>query len=329
MNWQKVFPTFSAVLDEKYPGRIISFGETPHDYGDLSSKSVLSADLRAFIQLRGPDSEKFLQGQVSCDLSKLEHDQSMKGAHLSPKGRIIFLFIATKDHNNDFLLEIHPSVLRIAIDSLKKYSVFFKTEIVDVSHNYETVILSGVNNKAILKHFKPFQSCAIGPSAISIRLSKNYYLDQLTKKNLDLIPAGQGYSDLLRIESGSADITSSTTDKFIVQMINLDAQDYISFKKGCYTGQEIVARAHYRGKVKRRMYLMELDTIFVPKLGDDLFDSDGKVIGTAAGAAIASSTSVKVLAVLSVKAENWVHLKFNGTDLINITHCALPYTIDK
>lgn len=219
--------------------------------------------------------------------------------------------------------------MELAISSLKKYSVFFKTEITDVSHIYESVILSGKNSKALLQHFDACHSQAIGPSTFSIKLTKDYELSKLISDNPDLELAGQGYSDLLRIQNGCADVTSSTTDQFIVQMINLDAQNYISFKKGCYTGQEIVARAHYRGSVKRRMYIIELETTCVPKPGDSLVDSVGKVIGTVAGASFSNATSIKVLAVLSVSAANCARLKFGDIDLVNAKCCALPYEIKK
>ena len=329
MDWQKNFAKYKVIADENNPKRIISFGETPNDYDKFSAKVVLSTDLRAFIYLSGPDTEKFLQGQVTCDLSKLGHDESMNGAHLSPKGRIIFLFTATKHLDNGLLLETHHSVMEIAISSLKKYSVFFKTEISDASHIYESIILSGNNCKALLKHFDPYHSRVIGPSTFSIKLTKDYELSNLISDNPDLELAGQGYSDLLRIQNGCADVTSTTTDQFIVQMINLDAQNYISFKKGCYTGQEIVARAHYRGSVKRRMYIIELETTCVPKPGDSLVDSVGKVIGTVAGASFSNTTSIKVLAVLSVKAANCARLKFGDIDLVNAKCCALPYEIKK
>ena len=329
MDWQKNFAKYKVIADEKNPKRIISFGETPNDYDKFSAKVVLSTDLRAFIHLSGPDTEKFLQGQVTCDLSKLGHGESMNGAHLSPKGRIIFLFTATKDFDNGLLLETHHSVMEVAISSLKKYSVFFKTEITDASHIYESIILSGKNSEALLQHFDACHSQTIGPSTFSIKLTKDCELSKLISDNPDLELAGQGYSDLLRIQNGCADVTSSTTDQFIVQMINLDAQDYISFKKGCYTGQEIVARAHYRGSVKRRMYIIELETTCVPKPGDSLFDSAGKVIGTVAGASFSNTTSIKVLAVLSVRAANCARLKFGNIDLVNARHFALPYEIKK
>ena len=308
MDWKKNFAQYEVIADENNPERIISFGETPNDYDKFAAKVVLSTDLRAFIHLSGPDTEEFLQGQVTCDLSKLGHGESMNGAHLSPKGRIIFLFTATKDLDNGLLLETHHSVMEVAISSLKKYSVFFKTEITDASHIYESIILSGKNSEALLQHFDACHSQTIGPSTFSIKLTKDCELSKLISDNPDLELAGQGYSDLLRIQNGCADVTSSTTDQFIVQMINLDAQDYISFKKGCYTGQEIVARAHYRGSVKRRMYIIELETTCVPKPGDSLVDSVGKVIGTVAGASFSNTTSIKVLAVLSVKAANCARL---------------------
>ena len=329
MDWKKNFAHYDVTVDENNPERIISFGETPNDYDKFAAKVVLSTDLRAFIHLSGPDTEEFLQGQVTCDLSKLGHGESMNGAHLSPKGRIIFLFTATKDLDNGLLLETHHSVMEVAISSLKKYSVFFKTEISDASHIYESIILSGNNSKALLKNFDPYHSRAIGPSSFSIKLTKDYELSKLFSDNPDLELAGQGYSDLLRIENGCADVTSTTTDQFIVQMINLDAQNYISFKKGCYTGQEIVARAHYRGSVKRRMYIIELETTCVPKPGDSLVDSVGKVIGTVAGSSFSNATSIKVLAVLSVRAANCARLKFGDIDLVNARHFALPYEIKK
>lgn len=329
MDWQKNFAKYNVVADENNPERIISFGETPNDYDKFAAKVVLSTDFRAFIRVSGPDTEKFLQGQVSCDLSKLGHDESMNGAHLSPKGRVIFLFTATKDLNNGLLLETHHSVMEVAISSLKKYSVFFKTEITDASHIYESIILSGNNSKALLHHFDPYHSRAIGPTTFSIKLSKDYKLSKLISNKPELVLAGQGYSDLLRIQNGCADVTSTTTDQFIIQMINLDAQNYISFKKGCYTGQEIVARAHYRGSVKRRMYIIELEATSVPKPGDSLVDSVGKVIGTVAGASFSNTTSIKILAVLTVKAANCARLKFGGIDLVNAKYCALPYEIKK
>jgi len=173
---------------------------------------------RGYIELSGPDSRKFLQGQVTCDMTTLSQEQSIYGAQCTPKGRIIFLFKASCDEQNNIILQTHSSIVEIAIASLKKYAVFFKTKIVQIDGQPETPELT----------------------------------------------------DLQRLRNGSADVTADTTDMFIPQMLNLDAQGYISFKKGCYTGQEIVARAHYRGAVKRRMHHLQLTASVLPTLGAEI-----------------------------------------------------------
>lgn len=203
---------------------------------------------RGLIELRGKDSLKFLQGQVSCDLHQLTADNAIRGCHCTPKGRVIFVFTAGLIAEDIIVLETHPSVVDVAIASLKKFAVFSKTEITDISD----------------------QDLSFEPKLNSLQ----------------------------RIEAGIADITTETTDQFIPQMLNLDLLDFISFKKGCYTGQEVVARAHYLGAVKRRMYLLALSTDFVPVSGSALKDTEGKQLGTIVNAQPNKQGQVEALVVL-------------------------------
>ena len=203
---------------------------------------------RGLIELRGQDSLEFLQGQVTCDLHQLTADKTIRGCHCTPKGRVIFVFTAGLIDEDRIVLETHPSIVDVAIASLKKYAVFSKTEITDISN----------------------QDLSIEPKL----------------------------SSLERIKAGIADITSETTDQFIPQMLNLDLLSFISFKKGCYTGQEVVARAHYLGAVKRRMYLLALSTDFVPLSGSALMDTEGKQLGTIVNAQPNKQGQVEALAVL-------------------------------
>ena len=234
------------------------------------------ADRRAHIQLSGPDSRKFLQGQVTCDMSLVTGDSVISGAHCTPKGRMIFLFRATCDEQDNILLQTHQSVADIAIASLTKYAVFFKTQISDVS-------------------------------------------DQYAMQNSE--------SHLARLRSGCADVVAATSDMFIPQMLNLDALGYISFKKGCYTGQEIIARAHYRGAVKRRMHHLQLASTVLPQPGDPIKDSEGKAIGTIASAAQTDDATVEVLAVLADKSAGCTEIQVGHGPLSAITHLPLPYDI--
>mgnify|MGYP000164735714 CR=1 FL=1 len=229
---------------------------------------------RGLIELRGQDSIKFLQGQVTCDLHQLSDDKVIRGCHCTPKGRVIFLFAAMAKGNDCIVLETHPSIVDTAMASLKKYAVFFKTEISEIG--------------APANHQPP--------------------------------------SDLERLRTGSADITAETSDLFIPQMINLDAQGYISFKKGCYTGQEIIARAHYRGAVKRRMHHLQIAASQIPKLGSEVLGAEGRAIGTVASAAQVDAATVELLAVLADKSSDCTEIELDG-QLCAVTHLSLPYEI--
>ncbi|MDE0875095.1 MAG: hypothetical protein OSA80_00520 [Porticoccaceae bacterium] len=327
MDWHSLFPSHNIITNAENPSIVESFGESPSDYKSLFKQNILSTDLRGYIQLSGPDTEKFLQGQVSCDMSLLKKGKPMNGAHLTPKGRITFLFSAHKDQDDNILLETHPSVVELAISSFKKYSVFFKTDITDVSDQFISAMISGPNSAERVQqitacHIKQYDS-----SLFLVTVDTDRAIQQFNSQPGTLTPAGQGYSDLMRVRSGNADVTVDTSDEFIVQMINLDAQNYISFKKGCYTGQEIVARAHYRGSVKRRMHLMRLDTANMPSIGASLTDSNSKVIGAVAAAARASECSIEALAVLSEKYLATTEVTFDKEQFVNAIHLPLPYKV--
>ena len=231
---------------------------------------------RAFIQLSGPDSRKFLQGQVTCDMDSLTGGATINGAHCTPKGRIIFLFSATVDSAENIVLQMNKSIAAIALASLKKYAVFFKTQISDISDQ------------------------------------------QLTQNS---------QSNLERLRTGSAEVVAETSDLFIPQMLNLDALGYISFKKGCYTGQEIVARAHYRGAVKRRMHHLQLQASVLPSPGDSIQDSAGKAIGNIASAAAVDDTTIEILAVLADKSADATEIQIGEGQLTTAKHLPLPYEI--
>ena len=231
---------------------------------------------RGLIELRGKDSIKFLQGQVTCDLHQLSDDKVSRGCHCTPKGRVIFLFAAMAKGNDCIVLETHPSIVDAAMASLKKYAVFFKTEITDISDQELSVEdkLNGLN----------------------------------------------------RLRMGMADITLETTDQFIPQMLNLDVLDFISFKKGCYTGQEVVARAHYLGAVKRRMYLLALSTDSVPAPGQILSNSEGKQLGTIVNAETSEQGQVEALAVLSTSGTEIKTVVLDQTET-SVKLLNLPYEL--
>jgi folate-binding protein YgfZ len=127
-----------------------------------------------------------------------------------------------------------------------------------------------------------------------------------------------------RLRLGIPDITVDTTEQFIPQMLNLDLLDYISFKKGCYTGQEVVARAHYRGQVKRRMYHLSLTSASTASANTAILDSDGKQLGSIVNAVSIDKDNIEALAVLSSKALDCNYL-FIENQQVAVTYHPMPY----
>ncbi|MDG0969698.1 MAG: hypothetical protein P8Q37_00585 [Porticoccaceae bacterium] len=327
MDWQQIFPAYTPIKNDDQFLTISSFGESAADFPDLSHNTVVSINHRGFIQLSGPDSKKFLQGQVTCDLNQLNEHSLLNGAHLTPKGRVVFLFTVYKDEQDNLLLETHPSVVELAIASLQKYAVFFKTTITNVSKQFHSVIISGPMAEKMMDRFSSYSIRPISPSNFCVSFIPTRLESELGSLFKNMTPAGQDYSNLIRVRSGSADVLEQTSEQYIVQMINLIAQGYINFKKGCYTGQEIVARAHYRGSVKRRMYRLTLPTKILPLAGENLTDTAGKALGIIVGAAYASDTHVEILATLALKSTDCLKMGFNDIQPVDVAILSLPYDI--
>jgi folate-binding protein YgfZ len=172
------------------------------------------------ISVQGLDSEKFLQGQLTCDLKRATLDQAILGAHCNPKGRILSLFFLTKAATG-FDLFLPSDLLDIAYDHFKKYGQFFKQ-----------VVLKKVEK---VEGFLPFV------------------------KNLDSSFRWDDNPRLAHIEAGLPLIYAATSGLFLPHDINLPQLGGVSFDKGCYTGQEIVARMQNLGRPKQHLYQLTFD----------------------------------------------------------------------
>jgi folate-binding protein YgfZ len=112
---------------------------------------------------------------------------------------------------------------------------------------------------------------------------------------LHTVAVGAPCWDWLEIQAGIPEVTLSTQEQFVPQMLNLDLLGAINFKKGCYTGQEIVARTHYLGTVKRRTYLAQINAKVEPKAGDDVLNDTEEVVGKVVRSAITSVDNYDLL----------------------------------
>jgi folate-binding protein YgfZ len=219
------------------------------------------ADL-GVLRLRGVDAVRFLQGQVSNDVEKLSAERSQLVGYHNPQGRAIALLRLVQLGADD-LLAILPSELAAQVASrLAKFILRAKVKVADESSAWRAIGL-------VAPDTGPVQSALILPDAVHSQSRSGETITVRVGAKparwLVISPAGEttllsGCASasrdawrLLDIADGLPQVYAATSEEFVAQMLNLDALGAIAFDKGCYTGQEVVARAHYRGRVKRRM----------------------------------------------------------------------------
>jgi folate-binding protein YgfZ len=240
----------------------ISYMPFTGQYKTLMTQINLIADLShlGIITVSGEGAAKLLQGQLTCDIDELSPGKSILGAQCNPQGRIISLF-RIFIYRDQYHLLMPRELLPIAHAALKKYAVFFKAILNDISDSLTYVGYQGAsaeikkNDDTLILEFAEENSRGIIINPASP--VKNFSLNPEEWKALD-------------IAAGIPAIYPETSEKFLPHEINLQKINAISFTKGCYTGQEIIARMQYRGKLKNHMYRARVQTNTPPKHGDEI-----------------------------------------------------------
>lgn len=245
---------------------------------------------RELLAISGEDSESFLQGQLSCDLSELSEYDSCLGCLCDNKGRVLASFTLWKI-KNVFYLEMETGVAVIAEQHLKKYSVFYKSELAIKTTEFDRIGLIGVESLNYLESLLPEipssenQITLSSAEGIFLRMAdaKNlrYELWQSKKTNSELLPQ-EGKLEAWKVfdqKQGLYSLQAEDSGLYTPQELNYDQLGHISFTKGCYTGQEIVARMHYRGKAKKRLYLLEVHADSSPEKNMIISTEDDKTVG--------------------------------------------------
>lgn len=262
----------------------IPFTSRPPSASSHLPLTLISLEDWALVRLSGPDTIKYLQGQVTADIDKLANDQHVLCGHCDAKGKMwsnLRLFHSSEG----FAYLERRSVLESQLAEIKKYAVFSK---VTIAADNEVVLLgvAGLQARAALAgvftalpdaehpvvqdgdttllHFalpaERFLLIASAQTAVQLATKLN---DQAQLNNSQQWLA-------LDIEAGFPVIDAANSAQLIPQATNLQALDGISFSKGCYTGQEMVARAKFRGANKRALYWLEGKGSRTPLAGEDL-----------------------------------------------------------
>ncbi len=259
----------------------------------------------------GPDSLSFLQGQISNDTRRLAQGQTLFAAYSSPQGRVLAL-MHLLPHSSGILAIVPRELVSPTLEGLRKFVLRAKVKIEDAGailevagqHGTQQLHSAGIgvpdSNAGYL------ETDGLGVAAVNGDPSRYWVIgspQQLAARALDGAASAADRIEqdwrLADIRAGLPQIYATTREAFVAQMLNLDLLDGISFSKGCYTGQEIIARTQHLGRIKRRLYRLRLPD------GDWHIGQSVQLADGRAGRLIEAAQSgegFEVLAVLSVDA---------------------------
>jgi folate-binding protein YgfZ len=236
-----------------------------HANVDLSSPFLEWGGL-GVLAFRGPDAARFLQGQLSADVEKLAAGASTLAGLHSPQGRTVAV-LALLRTNTEEVLAVFPRELVGPVEQrLRKFILRARLRIEDLSETFRVI---GVPAGA---EFAP-EWAQLPWGDRRMLLVPAAEADEF--KSRDSERTNWERAD---IAAGLPQVYTATSEAFVAQMLNLDLLGAIAFDKGCYTGQEVIARAHYRGRVKRRLQRWHGAAGAAPRAGDSARTGDGRAL---------------------------------------------------
>ncbi len=281
------------------------------NYGDLISEALFTGasvtDLSHFglLKVEGPGSKDFLQGQLSCQMEEISEKQSRLAVQCTPKGRVLSCMrvIALE---NGYGLFMPRELINPTLDALQKYAAFYKCDLKDSSND---CIFLGLRGDEFTDFPQETNTQAMQQKQIIIRLhgeSPRYLIltDMQTAKEYFsiLVPLGSNAWALQEIRTGVPWVTLQTREKFTPHDINYPELGGVNFNKGCYTGQEIIARMEYLGKLKQHARHLTVKATYLPIIGTSLHTyNDDKKAGVVINSALSDYDTYEALVTMSDK----------------------------
>lgn len=295
----------------------------------IMSSLINLSDYLGIIKIAGQDSAKFAQGQFSCDVQEVSPTLSRLGCHCTPQGRIIAIFRILK-WQNDYLLILPKNLIAEFLIHIKKYAAFFKCSLSDSSKDFSLAGLISPEdekvklplnrdevlvdeNKYIVKHSDLAQYLILSEKSAEAQSES-----QLTYQEWQLVS----------IRAGIPWIYPNTKELFLPHRLNLQCLNAISFSKGCYTGQEVVARTHYLGKLKYHMYPILVSAKDNIQPDTEIVDTtSGQVVGKIVDACENENGAYECLAVLPNDLSQLERLRIGNKEGPAFTRLLLPYAL--
>ena len=304
-------------------------------------------DYLGVIAVHGDDAEKFLQAQLSNDIRNCTGNSSQLSAYCTPKGRILGLARIFRQ-GDTFYLRMPADTLEAVLQRLRMYVLRADVTLEDASENFYCIGVSGeqateeiqaaagqapeaesrvlhLDDMSLIR--VPGMQPRYEIYASSLETAQSFW-DSL---NVRGAPVGSPAWRMLEIQAGLPNIFAANSEAFVPQMVNLQLVDGVSFKKGCYPGQEIVARMQYLGTLKRRMYLGHIQQDATISPGDALYQAgdDAQAVGRIVDAQPHPDGGHLALAVIRIESAESGDVRLGNADGPLFEARTLPYEFEE
>ena len=316
---------------------------------NFSPSGVLSPSNWGLILAEGPDAGSFLQGQLTNDVLLLPAGQSRFSGYCSAKGRLLASFIVLKLSSDKFLLVCHQNLIAATVKRLSMFVLRAKVKLTDASSEFQVLGYLGkaaADISPALVAAAPWHvsqqaesyfiqlhpaKTATGKLARVLQISQNKNSDDTPLKTAPAPSISSQDWQLAEVLSGISMIETGTSEAFVPQMLNYESVEGVSFKKGCYPGQEVVARSQFRGTLKRRAFVVSCSEPM--HVGQEVFSAEDTeqacgVVSSAAKFEPAGSHKAQWWGIASLQLtalQNALHLR--QADGASMQAYALPYPL--
>lgn len=304
---------------------------------------TVRCDLSQFglLKVSGEDAQSFLQNLLSNDIREVNSTHAQLSSFNNAKGRMLASLLIWRD-GNDYVLQLHHSLCESIRKKLSMYVLRSKVKIVDMSNELVCIGVAGADARKTLQARYPalpqqmMEVAAQDEDSILCREADRLQITTSPQRAIELWQSlsklhavGSPCWDWLDIRAGVPFVQAATLEAFVPQMLNFEVIGGVNFKKGCYPGQEVVARMHYLGKASRRMYLAHLDDATEAKAGDSLFStaSAEQSCGTVVDACPSPNGGIDLLAVVQTASHESAAVHLGTIDGPQLKFQALPYAL--
>ncbi|MBK9160138.1 MAG: folate-binding protein YgfZ [Nitrosomonadales bacterium] len=339
-DWQDFLKARGARMED---GVVRDFGDAAAERLAAGEGTVL-CDLSRFGLLRvgGEDAQSFLQNLLSNDIRETDNGRAQLSSFNNAKGRMLASMLIWRE-GADYLLQMPRAQCEFIRKKLSMYVLRSKVKIDEAGDERVMLGIAGKGAADLMRSLfpdlpgEPMQVEQAVNEAVLCREPGRYQVVTSASRAETLwaalatqaTPVGSPCWDWLEIRAGIPFVQPETREAFVPQMLNFELIGGVNFKKGCYPGQEVVARMHYLGKAKRRMYLAHVDGESAPQAGDELSSAEmeGQSCGVVVNAAPAPQQGFDLLAVVQTSSHDAFPVHLAGLTGPRLRFQPLPYPL--